>query len=147
MKNSSFLVALMMLALALYSCSTAKHSRATNSTAAIGKYWKLVEIKGRPVQAGDWMKEPHLLLKKDERRISGNGGCNSFFGSYVLSAGNRIQFSQIGATKMACEHMELEQQFFEILDAAGYYTVRQDTLLLSDSTETPLARFVAVHGK
>lgn len=147
MRKSLLFFPLMALAAAVYSCGMAKHSRAGDTAAALtGTYWKLVALKGKPFSEAA-LKEPHLMLKAGEHRITGNAGCNSFFGAYELGNANHIRFSQIGATKMACRNMELEQQFFEVLDSASRYSIRRDTLLLSDAQDLLLARFEAVHEK
>jgi heat shock protein HslJ len=59
-------------------------------------------------------KEPHMILQVAESRVVGNGGCNGFSGTYQLdSKSNRLRFSPLMATKMAClegERMKMEDQ-------------------------------------
>jgi heat shock protein HslJ len=38
--------------------------------------------------------EMRMILKKEGNQVSGNGGCNSFRGSYTLLEGNRIVCSK-----------------------------------------------------
>ena len=45
-----------------------------------GRYWKLVELNGRPVPTLD--REPYLILEAADGRANGFGGCNTFSGSY-----------------------------------------------------------------
>ena len=112
------------------------------------KYWKLIEIKGSSISSEAILnKEPHLIIKKESRSISGNGGCNAFFGSYELKEGNQISFSKIGATEMACLNMEIEMELFKVLNMADNYSIKDDTLALNKAKMATLARFVVVYLK
>ena len=157
MRTIFFSIGLAVFVVGLLSCGASKPSGAANtlhsgeamsvdSAAIVEKYWKLVEIGGKKVlPSDDWVREPHLLLKMDESRVTGNTGCNSLFGTYALRDGNRISFSQMGATKMACPNLELERQLFEVLEFTDNYTVQNDTLFLNKARTAPLARFEAVY--
>ena len=142
------------LALVLFSCTTSKkvNNDTTNSqkepTEIVEKYWKLIEIRGQKVTADNFAsKEPHFILKSVDNRVIGNGGCNSLFGSYELQAGNRISFSKIGSTRMACVKPTVEAEFLNVLETADNYTVKNDTLQLNKARMAPLAKFVAVYLK
>ena len=65
----------------------------TESTSGIiEKYWKLVELNGKPVPP--LQREPFLILKTDGR-VAGFGGCNNFTGSYTADeAASRIRPEQ-----------------------------------------------------
>jgi copper homeostasis protein (lipoprotein) len=120
-------------------------TKATNDPT--NKYWKLIEVMGQPVVVDSLQnREPHMILHPTDNRVSGNGGCNSFTGTYQLEANNRIRFSPIAATKMACMNsMEVENQFFKALESADSYYVKGDSLQLIRARMAPLARFVAVY--
>ena len=110
------------------------------------KYWKLTELNGKKIVVGSaFNREPHLILKNQENRVQGNGGCNSFFGTYKLEAGNHISISGIGNTLMACPEMETEAQFLKAIQAANSYVLKGDTLTLNSASMAPLARFEAVY--
>jgi heat shock protein HslJ len=110
------------------------------------KYWKLKELYGKQIQPGKTLrKEPHIILKVERNRITGSSGCNSFTGSYEIKKGNRITFSRIVSTRMACPDMETETQLFKILNSADHYILHGDTLVLSGAGTESLARFEAVH--
>ncbi len=112
----------------------------------VEKYWKLIEINGQEVKMGENQdKEAHFILKADQNRVHGNGGCNIFNGSYVIRYGKRISFSPMASTMMACMDMEVESQLFQVLDVVDNYTVYNDTLSLNKARMMPLARFVAVY--
>lgn len=114
----------------------------------IEKYWKLTEIYHKKVTSDEtYRKEPHIILKTEGNRLVGNGGCNAFTGSYELSKGNRISFSKVVSTKMACVNMEIETQLFKVLEAVDNYVIDGDTLVLNKARMAPLARFEAVYMK
>lgn len=119
-----------------------------NPSPIVEKYWKLVSIDGKTISPSDkQIKEPHMILKAFDKSVNGNGGCNSFFGSYELAGENHISFSKIGATKMACQNMAVENVFFKALEQADQYTVVNDTLFLNNASKILLARFEAVYLK
>ena len=109
------------------------------------KYWKLIEINGKPVEATA-PREAFITLKNEDRRINGNGGCNTLNGTYELSEGNRIRFSQMATTMMACLNMEIEEALKRALEMADNYTLSADGkyLSLNRARMAPLARFEAV---
>ncbi|MCG7754198.1 copper resistance protein NlpE N-terminal domain-containing protein [Flavihumibacter cheonanensis] len=112
------------------------------------KYWKLVELNGQPVtKTDDMRKEPHMILRTAGRRVNAHGGCNSYMGSYELQPGNRIRFTKMAGTLMACPNMEVEDRFRQVLEMADNYNLNGDTLFLNKAKMAPLARFEAVYLK
>ncbi len=81
-----------------------------------------------------------------EGRVVGHGGCNRFFGGYTLE-GDRLRFSALGSTKMACpgDISDLEDAFFNALGSARRFKLSGDVLEVFGDTEM-LARFTAVRG-
>lgn len=111
----------------------------------VEKYWKLYEIMGEPIKEGDLVKDAHLRFKVIGSRVFGNGGCNELSGTYKVSDGNRIEFSQLVSTMMMCPNMEIEGKLKEVLEMADNYYAQNDTLVLNRARMAPLARFVAVY--
>jgi copper homeostasis protein (lipoprotein) len=110
------------------------------------KYWKLVELNGRPVAVDStFVKEPHIIFKESDNRMNGNGGCNNISGSVRIEGLNRIAISKTISTKMACPRMELEQEFLDVLQIADNFNVNGDMLLLNKARMAPLARFKTVY--
>ena len=125
--------------------SLAEHYVLSKITEAItGRYWKLVEIQGKPVVDGSTQKEPFIRLDAETQRLEASGGCNGLGGTYELSEPNRIKFSQMMGTMMACENMEVETGLKRALESADSYGLSADTLQLFRARMAPLARFVAV---
>ena len=114
----------------------------------VEKYWKLTELRGKPVQVdSSYNKEPHIIFKQQENRIIGHGGCNSISGSYELKEGNRIIISNVIATRMSCANISIELEFLNVLAMADNYNLNGDVLVLNKARMAPLARFKAVYLK
>ncbi len=118
----------------------------TDEAKLIGGYWKLIELMGKPVEfPEDGKKEPHLLFRAEGRRLGGNGGCNNIVGTYEIKENNRISFSKMATTRMACPALGVEQQFLEVLQKVDGYNLVGDTLVLNRAKMAPLAKFQAVY--
>jgi heat shock protein HslJ len=109
------------------------------------KYWKLVELNGQPVTAGKGNREAFLILKTENNRVHGNGTCNMFNGSYELMEGNRIKFSKMAATLMACMEMKTERDFMKVLETVDNYNLTETTLILNKARMAPMVRFEVVY--
>jgi len=110
-------------------------------TDIIGVHWKLVELNGNRLSEN----KAYFILHADNS-VSGNGGCNVFFGTYTIESGNRISFSQMGASRMYCDgKMEVEKQLLQVFETADNFTINDDgTLSLNRARMASLARFVVV---
>lgn len=83
--------------------------------------WVLAEtVKG---------KTPTLSIENS--KITGNAGCNSYFGGVTLdtTAGN-FSATNLASTKMACSDMTTEDNFLMMLGQADKYVVSGNTLSL-----------------
>jgi heat shock protein HslJ len=62
------------------------------------------------------------IIFHDDYKISGNLGCNLFFGNYSYGK-KRMKLDYLGATKKLCMDMKIEEQFFKALrdDVRSYY--------------------------
>ena len=112
------------------------------------KYWKLIEINGKQVVMDESTgREPFIILKGEENRVNANGGCNSLSGSYEISQGNRIKFSQMISTMMACVHMEIETELKKVFETTDNYILSADGqhFSLNRARMAPLARFEVVY--
>ena len=138
----------------ILSCNSTKKSTNNDMSSAnpnselTETYWKLTELMGTPVVMETGTKtEMHMILKKQDNQVLGNGGCNSFRGSYTLLEGNRLSFSQLVGTKMACINMEKELTFMEVLQKADNYSIQGKILSINKGRMAPLAKFEAVYMK
>ncbi|WP_435136056.1 copper resistance protein NlpE N-terminal domain-containing protein [Formosa sp. A9] len=101
--------------------------------------WKLVELNGKPI--ANVSKQPFLLLSGTDNRVSGNTSCNGFGGEYELLEGNRIKFSKMMHTMMACPDMTVENQFMKVLEMADNYSVVNGVLNINKGRMATLAKF------
>jgi heat shock protein HslJ len=112
------------------------------ATGPEGASWRLVEVAGRPASLPAGQKQPFLMLDADQKKATGFGGCNSFFGGYTLS-GPALAFGPLGSTRMACPDQEsgLESAFLDALARTREWKIEDSALLLL-SSDGVLARFL-----
>lgn len=108
------------------------------------KYWKLVTLRGQPVTTTG-NRETHIILKQENNKLIGNGGCNALTGIYSIAPQDRISFTNIRSTEMACDALKTEQELIHALQATDSYLLKDDTLLLYKGRMAPVARFEAVY--
>ncbi len=74
------------------------------------------------------------LTFSDDGRISGNAGCNSYFGQYVSDSTGMLSVTGLGSTKMFCHEpgvMQQEQDFLAGLSQAQHCTLVNGRLHVS----------------
>lgn len=79
-----------------------------------------------------------------EGKAFGHGGCNRFFGSYETGADGNLSFSALGATRMACPGLVMEQEaaFMGILENTSAMKQDGTRLLLLDDQQNVLAALI-----
>jgi copper homeostasis protein (lipoprotein) len=114
-----------------------------NDPAIESRRWKLVELRGQPVAAGEGAEGAVLTLRPEDGVASGNASCNTFSGSYAIKSGQRISFGRnMAVTMKACPDMSVESAFLEVLMQADNYAVGEGgALSLNRARMAPLARF------
>ena len=110
----------------------------TNSAPVEQQTWVLESFadESTPVESVQGVRS-HFSLK--DGKVTGNGGVNSFNGSYELS-GTDISFSPLASTKMAGppEALDQEMRFFQALESAAHVEVRDEKMTLSDGEDAVL---------
>lgn len=103
--------------------------------------WRLNFIAGSTATLDSLFpnKKPTLLFNLPGTNAGGNSGCNGF-GSTLQLEGNRIHFSNILSTMIACQGYG-ESLFFKQLELVSSYLV-DDTTLQLKAGETVVMRFV-----
>jgi heat shock protein HslJ len=97
-------------------------------------YWKVMELRGRPVSVVENQREPYVQFRSGNR-VAGSGGCNRLMGSYTL-AGDTLRLSGLATTLMACaQGMEQEQALLDALGTVNRYAITRDTLRLYASDD------------
>lgn len=109
------------------------------------KYWKLVELMGKPVVTAEGQREAYIIFKSFDNRYNGNGGCNSYSGAYELLPLGRIKLLRGMSTLMACPDMDTEAQLHDVLSKVDTYIVSGDSMMLTKARMAPMARFEAVY--
>lgn len=92
-----------------------------------GTSWRLMfltEAK-KPQQAVP--EDVIITLEFSNGKISGNGGCNRYSGSYSAQSA-ALQMSNVTSTKMACSALAWEDKYFQLIPKSQSYTVTDNTL-------------------
>jgi len=130
----------LLFALILVACGPS----ATSTEALKGKVWVLTQIDYSAT--GQTLKpasSASLTLEfKDDNTVAGNGGCNTFGGSFEVSNGNALQIKNVFSTLMACENMDIEAAYFDALGKANAFNVQSDQLQLTTSDSSATLTFV-----
>ncbi len=110
------------VAATLVACTSMSSSKVGSSQVNIANTkWSLAEnVKGN---------KPTLVLEAG--KLTGNAGCNNYFGELSLdaTAGN-FKTNNVGSTRKMCENMEVESQFFNMLKEVDKYVVNAGVLEL-----------------
>ncbi len=107
-----------------------------------GTRWAIEELMGQPVVVGAEPSQiPTLQFSDDGATVSGNASCNSFHGPVEFKNSKGLKFGNLAATLKACPDMELEGQYFEVLEKADSFHYEGDRLELHRARMAPLAKF------
>ena len=110
------------VAATLVACTSMSSSKVGSSQVNISNTkWSLAEnVKGN---------KPTLVLEAG--KLTGNAGCNNYFGELSLdaTAGN-FKTNNVGSTRKMCDNMEVESQFFSMLKEVDKYVVNAGVLEL-----------------
>jgi heat shock protein HslJ len=76
--------------------------------------------------------------------ITGDSGCNNYFGAYTTSGIRGISIGPLGSTKMSCAGngiMNQENLYLQLLQKMTIYYTSTDELLLSDGTGSAILTY------
>lgn len=85
--------------------------------------WNIVSANG---VSTDSAATKAFIAFGDSCKINGNGGVNSFFGSYEKS-GDTLAFKNVGQTKMMGPHMEIDDAVIDAINKTASVKVCGDT--------------------
>lgn len=94
--------------------------------------WTIISMRRQ--QKADLESLSGVTLKFDENdvKFSGKAPCNSIFGAIQLN-GYSIRFQNVGSTKMACDKLEQETAYLNLLQTrVSAFTIESDKLYLRD---------------
>ena len=101
--------------------------------------WRLQQLFTRDIEYTG-SEVPHLRFETE--RVTGNDGCNNFFGPYRLE-GESLSFGLLASTRMACPQLEgFEVVFHKMLLMTTRFDISGDRLELY-ANDKLLARFIA----
>lgn len=107
--------------------------------------WRLVELNGKEMVSKDQKSKNFFIEFTRENRFSAFAGCNNLMGSFELKEDAfKINFSKVASTKMACEDMNTEQEFADMLGKVDNYSIDENNLSFNKARMAPLARFEAI---
>lgn len=133
---------------ALYSCNSKKKCQAKDKTATAETISEKVEESTKEerisesvmndiygvVKVYDQEVKPEvgitMELQLNQGRIIGQGGCNTYGGKMTME-GDSLKISEIRATKMACQHLNYEKDFFKAMRHVNGYSFSKGTLMFS----------------
>nr|WP_121271055.1 DUF4377 domain-containing protein [Pedobacter schmidteae] len=116
-----------------------KMKTATNNTAwdyVLKHKWKLIQMDGQTQTESP----VYMVFDQAKKRVSGNSGCNGFFGGFEKGNGT-LTFKQMAGTLMACseERNKLEHQFLGLIGNKSFkYDVADQTLNLYQNNKLVL---------
>ena len=93
--------------------------------------WEITSMRRQQKADVENVSNVYFELKPDQT-FAGKGGCNSMNGKFSVK-GSSIKFNSIASTKMACDNMDKENAFFNLLEnRVSEYTYEGNQLLLRD---------------
>jgi len=112
---------------------------------------ELTSSAWRPQRLGemrlDDTTEMYVQFEADGQ-VSGNAGCNRFFGSYEL-LDEKLAIGPLGATRMACPEpaMSFEITLLELLQSSTTAVTANERLALRNNQGDTIVRLVAIERK
>jgi heat shock protein HslJ len=124
MKINLKYVFIVIISLVLYSCSS---SSTTTTQSVKNTKWMLESIYGERIDTMYLTPNNAISLNLlDSNQMNGKAPCNSYFSGYQVS-GQTISFGAIGATRMACDNLDMEQKYFEFLGGVTRYSLSNNS--------------------
>ena len=125
----------------------------------LDRLWTAVEIMGQSSSSPDEGNETeesgplfqYILLRADGT-FNASGGCNQMHGKYKLIEKNKISFSKIAMTEMACQFHHLDNELIQALEQTESFILPQKNdnpqnlrLQLVVGKRAPLAVFESIN--
>ncbi len=101
--------------------------------------WTLTQINNATIKVGTAI--PSITIDLSKRKLSANGGCNSFAGEIQAITKSEISLGMIIGTKKACLNKNIETDFREALDNIKTYQVKDETLTFFNESGNKILTF------
>lgn len=131
------LLILLTVSLCACGCKTSKNSADApngDTIASVNEEYKLTETKWMLThinthEISECPEKPYITFTGD--RVSGNLGCNSFFGTFYANKNGKIDIEYTGSTKKLCSEMQVERDFISALKVdKKSYVITGDLLII-----------------
>jgi heat shock protein HslJ len=110
----------------------------------LGGSWQLERLSGKSLSEYGVLEGkdiPQIVIKVSDNGFSGFMGCNRISGGFE-AIGNSIKFGNMISTKMMCDNMQLEQEFFNVFNGKQLeFKVEDKKLLFKDLSGMEVAEF------
>ncbi|MDR1882892.1 MAG: META domain-containing protein [Prevotella sp.] len=130
-----FVIAVITLTLGLQSCNSV---RPIDKTRLEG-YWILKTLKGEDAKAAFAGTLPYLQFNFAKSLIYGNGGCNEFSGTFILTEKNEFSAPNPAVTMKMCMQANKEPLFFTALTTPNLVLSVDESGLLTFSEDKTIA--------
>ncbi|MEO6695039.1 MAG: META domain-containing protein [Ignavibacteria bacterium] len=95
--------------------------------------WILKTLNDKKIFIPESGKEVYIEFKSVGNKVNGNGGCNTFFGTYTVIK-NKLKLGPISKTEIFCEGiMEVEDNFVMALEKTERYKIKENVLEIYDA--------------
>ena len=132
MKKTLITFSIALVTTIFTSCGTTKGVESIDELSAVT--WQLTTINGHKVNTADYAKGVPVITFTKDNKVTGNGGCNGFGGSYNLNDEGGVNLSQLMSTKMFCEGGG-ENEFMAALNKVNMSKIDKDKLVLLQGVE------------
>ena len=137
--HSKSILTILLLMVFYSACNSTKKSSSSEvkEVSILGTEWVLSSWeKNDQIQEVKTQSPIKMSLDSTEKRISGNDGCNNFFGAYTFDA-EVLMIGNTGGTKMYCgeESSKWEQSFSKFLQSKPSFTIEKNFLVLKTKTD------------
>lgn len=135
MKKLMFAFYVVFATLIITSCKCTKG--AVSKDTLVSSDWVLSAMNGNNALKSKFPnKLPNITFTADNK-VSGNGGCNQYGGSYTLDADGKLNLGQMMATKMFCQGVA-EDEYLKILSKADKARIEDKNLVLYSGNQAVL---------
>lgn len=131
MKNLLRIVLVVALATLVTGCCGCRKAQKKARLPLVGTEWQLIQLGERTIvpQEGKFT----LTFLSEENRVAGVGACNRLTGTYQTGESNALKIGPLISTRMACEGMDVEQQFAKALETTTRYDMDGQMLMLFEN--------------